>query len=298
MSVSSAGLAAGTYTGTVQVASAGATGSPKSIPVTLNLSQPPPPTGGLVGSWSFDEASGDTVQDASGRGNPGTISGAARVAGRFGGGLSFDGVNDWVTVADSASLHLTTAMTIEAWVRPTALSTMWRTVAIKERLPGELAYALYANTDTTRPSGHVSTSQEYGLRGPAALTIGSWAHLATTWDGTTLRLFVNGTQVANALVTGTALSSTNPLRFGGNSIWSEWFAGVIDEVRLYNRALSATEIQSDSTTPITAGATVARRASAATSHHRKATRRKASARCASWPVGGRCRHLPGTSRAG
>ena len=137
--------------------------------MTLNLSQPPPPTGGLVGSWSFDEASGATVQDASGRGNPGTISGPARVAGRFGGGLSFDGVNDWVTVADSASLHLTTAMTIEAWVRPTALSTMWRTVAIKERLPGELAYALYANTDTTRPSGHVSTSQEYGLRGPAAL---------------------------------------------------------------------------------------------------------------------------------
>ena len=70
-------------------------------------------------------------------------------------------------------------MTIEAWVRPTALSTMWRTVAIKERLPGELAYALYANTDTTRPSGHVSTSQEFGLRGPAALPIGSWTHLAT-----------------------------------------------------------------------------------------------------------------------
>ncbi len=278
VSVSSAGLAAGTYTGTVQVASAGATGSPKSIPVTLNLSQPPPPAGGLVGSWSFDEASGYTVQDASGRGNPGTISGPARVAGRFGGGLSFDGQNDWVTVADSASLHLTTAMTIEAWVRPTALSTMWRTVAVKERLPGQLSYALYANTDTTRPSGHVSTSQEYGLRGPAALTIGSWAHLATTWDGTTLRLFVNGTQVANALVTGTALSSTNPLRFGGNSIWSEWFAGVIDEVRLYTRALSTAEIQSDSTTPITAGATVARRASAAASHRRTAKRRKAAAR--------------------
>ena len=289
VSVSSAGLAAGTYTGTVVVTASGATGSPKSIPVTLNLSQPPPPTGGLVGSWSFDEASGATVQDSSGRGNPGTISGSARVAGRFGGGLSFDGINDWVTVADSASLDLTAAMTLEAWVRPTALATIWRTVAIKERLPGELAYALYANTDTTRPSGHVSTSQEFGLRGPAALPIGSWSHLATTWDGTTLRLFVNGTQVANALVTGTALVSSNPLRFGGNAVWSEWFAGLIDEVRLYSRALSAAEIQSDSTTPITPGATVARRAAATASA--SASRRKAAARRKAFGAGAPAGHV-------
>src|SRR5690242_17396442 len=75
---------------------------------------------GLVGAWGFDEAGGAVVADASGTGNAGTIAGATRTAaGRFGGALAFDGVNDLVTVADASSLDLTTAMTLEAWVYPT-----------------------------------------------------------------------------------------------------------------------------------------------------------------------------------
>ena len=59
-----------------------------------------------------------------------------------------------MTINDSASLDLTKGMTLEAWVNPAALGTTWRTVAIKEA-SGAMSYALYANTDTTRPSGHV-----------------------------------------------------------------------------------------------------------------------------------------------
>jgi hypothetical protein len=70
-------------------------------------------------------------------------------------------------------------------------------------------------------------------------------------DGANLRLYVNGTQVASRALTGAMRTSTGVLRIGGNSIWSEWFAGLIDEVRVYNRALSATEIQADMTTPVT-----------------------------------------------
>ena len=70
---------------------------------------------GLVAAYAFDESSGSTVADASGNGNNGTISGATRVAGgRHGGALSFDGVDDMVTVADAASLDLTSGMTLEA----------------------------------------------------------------------------------------------------------------------------------------------------------------------------------------
>ena len=76
-----------------------------------------------------------------GRGHAGAISGATwSAAGQNGGALSFDGVNDWVTVADTAALDLTTAMTLEAWVRPTSTNG-WRTVALKER-SGSLVYAL------------------------------------------------------------------------------------------------------------------------------------------------------------
>ena len=66
-----------------------------------------------------------------------------------------------------------------------------------------------------------------------------------TWDGTTVRLYVNGTQVSTAALTGTALASSSPLRIGGNGVWPEWFSGLIDDVRVYNRALSAAEVVAD-----------------------------------------------------
>ncbi|MGH9875222.1 MAG: PKD domain-containing protein, partial [Pyrinomonadaceae bacterium] len=100
---------------------------------------------GLMGAYNFEEASGTTVADASGQSNKGTISGATRVTtGRFGNALYFDGVNDWVTVNDAASLDLTTGMTLEAWVYPTVDMTQWATVILKEQ-PGGGLYDLYAN---------------------------------------------------------------------------------------------------------------------------------------------------------
>jgi glucose/arabinose dehydrogenase len=245
VSVNNAGLTRGTYTGNVVVTASGAGGSPKTIPVTLTVA---PPATGLVGAWSFDEASGTTATDASGSGNNGAISGPARTAGKFGNALSFDGVNDWVTVNDANSLDLTNRMTLEAWVRPTGLGD-WRTVLLKER-PGHLAYALYGSTDNGRPAGHVFTNADIALRGPSALVANTWSHLAFTYDGATTRLYVNGTQVATAALTGNALTSSSPLRIGGNSVWGEWFSGAIDEVRIYNRALTATEIATDRDTAI------------------------------------------------
>jgi hypothetical protein len=207
------------------------------------------PTGGLVGAWSFDEASGSSAGDASGQGNAGTVSGAQRVAGRYGGALAFDGIDDLVTVADSASLDLRTAMTVEAWVKPTTLGSSWRAIAIKEQ-PSQLAYALYAGNDAARPSGHIYTNGDWSLAGPSSLPVGSWTHVATTWDGQTARLYVGGNQVASTALAGTAATSGSPFRIGGTQIWSEWFAGAIDEVRVYDRARTATQILQDRDTPI------------------------------------------------
>jgi hypothetical protein len=245
------GLAAGTYTTTVRIDAGGAEGSPRDVPVTLTVN-PARSANGLVGAWAFDEASGDSVLDASGRRNTGTIMGATRTEGQYGRGLEFDGEDDWVTVADSSSLDLTTGMTLSAWVKPAALGANWRTVVIKER-SDQLAYALYANTDAGKPSGHVFTDRDNGLAGPTSLAEGEWSHVATTWDGETLRLFVNGAEVANMPLSGPAITSTGALRIGGNAVWGEWFEGRIDEVRVYNRALSAEELLADRDTPISAG---------------------------------------------
>ncbi|MGH8488503.1 MAG: LamG-like jellyroll fold domain-containing protein [Gammaproteobacteria bacterium] len=206
---------------------------------------------GLVGAYNFEEASGTTVDDGSGKGNTGTISGATRTTqGRFGNALSFDGVDDWVTINDGASLDLTTDMTLEAWVYPTVNMSQWATVILKEQ-PGGGLYELYANGDQSQPLTSVTVGGQYQvLSGGPWLLANHWTHLAATYDGTTQRLYVNGTQVAQRPQTGPIQVSNRPLRLGGNSVWGEYFQGRIDEVRIYNGALNAAEIRTDMNTPI------------------------------------------------
>ena len=209
----------------------------------------------LVGAYNFEEASGSTVVDASGKGNTGAISGATRITqGRFGKALSFDGVNDWVTINDTASLDLTTRMTLEAWVYPTVDMSQWATVVFKEQ-PGGGLYELYANGDQSQPLTSVTVGGQYRVlsAGPWLLA-NQWTHLAATYDGTTQRLYVNGTQVAQRPQTGPIGVSNSPLRLGGNSVWGEYFKGRLDEVRVYNRALSATQVNTDMDSPIASGA--------------------------------------------
>ena len=86
--------------------------------------------------------------------------------------------------------------------------------------------------------------------GTAVLPVNAWTHLAATYDGTTMRLYVNGVQVASRPQTGNIATSTNPLQIGGDSIYGQYWSGRIDEVRVYNRALSAAEIQTDMNVPI------------------------------------------------
>ncbi len=211
--------------------------------------QPPPPATGLVAAYGFNAGSGSTVADGSGRGNRGSVSGAAwSSGGRFGSALSFDGVNDWVTVADAGSLDLTSGMTLEAWVRPSRLGN-WRTVVFKER-PGGVVYGLYGDQAGGRPLGQVFIGGERNAVGSSSLPLNAWSHLATTYNGSRVRLYVNGVLVSSTAVTGAMTPSSGPLRIGGNSVWSEWFAGLIDEVRVYDRPLGAGEIQQDMQTPV------------------------------------------------
>jgi hypothetical protein len=207
---------------------------------------------GLVSAYSFDENGGSMAGDASGQGHPGTIAGATwNAAGRFGSALSFNGTNSWVTVADAASLDLTTGMTLEAWVKPTALSS-WRTVVMKETA-GDLAYVLYAYDNAPRPAVYINVSGQVSTSGGTAPALNAWTHLAATYDGASLRLFTNGVLVSNTAKTGAMATSANPLRIGGNGVWGEYYSGLIDEVRVYNRALSQAEIQTDMATPIGSG---------------------------------------------
>lgn len=217
-----------------------------SVAVTVsNTVTPPPPVTGLVAAYGFEEASGTAVTDSSTAGNPGAIGGGAvrSASGKFGRAIDFDGVNDIVSVPDSNSLDLTTGMTLEAWVNPDTVSS-WRTAILKER-PGEISYSLYANTSSARVQAEILTGADISTNAAPQLQTGVWTHIAATYDGTALRLFRNGVQVASTATSGSMQTSALPLRIGGNQIWGEYFDGRIDEVRVYNRALTAAQIQSD-----------------------------------------------------
>src|SRR4051794_23928958 len=220
---------------------AGNTVTSSAVQVTVSNGSTPPPSG-LVGAWSFDEGTGTTVADKSGKGNTGTVSGAAwTTTGRFGGALNFDGVNDWVTVPDANSLDMTGPLTLEAWVKPDVLGN-WDTVMMKEA-SGYLDYAIYATGDWQVPSGW---ARDANAQGTQLLSTTAWSHLAYTFDGNVSKLYVNGVLVSSATMPFTLPNTTQPLRIGGNGIWSsEFFDGLIDEVRVYNRSLSAAEVTAD-----------------------------------------------------
>jgi hypothetical protein len=222
--------------------------------VNVTVSGPAPPVeDGLVLAFGFNESAGTTATDTSGNGHVGAVREAQFVPGRFGNALSFDGVNDWVTVADANSLDLSAGMTLEAWVRPT-VNSGWHTIMLKEA-GSNMSYEMYSNNpDVTRPAAFF-TAAGGGLRnlnGAAPVAVNAWTHLAFTYDGTTMRLYVNGVLARSALRAGPIRTSTGVLHIGGNQVWGgEFFNGLIDEVRIYNRALSPAEIEADMLTPIT-----------------------------------------------
>jgi hypothetical protein len=220
-------------------------------------------TANLVAAYNFDEGSGTVLHDISGNGNNGTITNATwSTAGKYSGALKFTGAsNSYVTVNDASSLHLSTGMTLEAWVDPSTLNSQaqgWVAAISKEHrasTSNDVSYALYAAGGIgTPPTAQLLLGNtDQGPQGTSALQLNNWSFLAATYDGAALRLYVNGTQVASQSLSGSIVNTTDPLRIGGD--WSsEMFTGLIDNVRIYNGALTQTQITSDMNTAVSAPA--------------------------------------------
>ncbi|MHC4629202.1 MAG: LamG domain-containing protein [Planctomycetota bacterium] len=209
-------------------------------------------TTGLVGYWNFDEGSGATANDLSGNNNDGTITGATWTSsGMYGGALNFDGTNDYVMVPDDDSLDLSGGMTIAAWINSGSTSGP-RVIAAKwDDNIGQHSY-IFKDHD----SGSNLRIELWGLAdiaGTAGIVTGSWIHVAATFDSSTVKLYYNGVEDASAVRVGSIPASTSALRIGavatGGTV-TQNFMGLMDEVYIYDRALSVDEINTLKSAPV------------------------------------------------
>jgi chitodextrinase len=210
------------------------------VQVTVNNTVTGPPSGGLIGYWNFDEGSGSVAHDTSGGGHDGAVNGAAWTTGKINTGLRFTGTSSAITPA----FALGAPFSISAWVNPSVIPQVGY-VRIAET---HYATGFYLGTDTTGTKYKLIVNGGSGITGSCSYgcaeggTISSGWHLVTaTFDGATARLYVDNAVVGSD--TFTPSTASLPFNIGVAYTGSGYgWNGTIDEVRLYNRALTAAEV--------------------------------------------------------
>lgn len=204
----------------------------------------------LVAGWAFDEGTGTTTADASGHGHTGTLvsSPAWTTTGcKYGNCLSFTSTGKRVTVPDANDLDLGTTWTLMAWIKPSTTSG-WRPVMLKEgnsaNLESYLFYAIPGNTGGGYTTDANNT--EFFIQPSATISTSVWSHIAFMRNTNILSYWVNGSQIGSTTISSvTTKASTGQLDIGGHPFWNgEWYAGLLDDVRIYSAALSSSEISS------------------------------------------------------
>ncbi|MBU4122855.1 hypothetical protein KJ959_04155 [bacterium] len=197
---------------------------------------------GLVARWNFDEGSGNILNDKSGKGNDGTIYGASWDEGKYGQALNFDGSNDYVDCGSEPDLLPTNSVTYSLWVNPAVMDVNRGIVVSDTKYNGGFNLFTIWNTHTYRIYANINGVLK--LYGGPPVNVGQWTYLVATYDGSTIRLYVNGIEYGSGLsAPGTIIGSTK-IRIAGTTTGtvSNW-KGLIDETVIYNRALTATEIR-------------------------------------------------------
>ncbi len=207
------------------------------------------PTVGLVGYWPFD----GSYDDASGAGNHGQNKGASLTADRFGRpNRALDTTAGWVSIPDDPTLAFDSGFTFAAWIRQDAIGYAFNCLAGKNYTSafaigiGSGGNGICPDPSRTRSMLlYVGDQPKYFSGGPSFdCGTGQWWHVAVSYDAATheARLYVDGVLAESFTHTGTLGSSTSALGIGRDGHWNARFTGRMDEVRLYNRALSANEV--------------------------------------------------------
>jgi len=202
-------------------------------------------TGALLGWWRLDESSGDTVADASGNGNSGTVTGTAQwqpAGGRIGGALHLN--DGFVQIVEEAPFDIAEEITVSTWTRIDAFDRWWQALVTK----GDTSWRLHRSGDAhslefacsglQSPQGTSASAQ-----GSRVIDDGRWHHVVATYDGRQIALYVDGDLDASCPAWGKIRTNGQPVVIGDNAEqsgrhWNGW----IDDVRVYSCALSAPEV--------------------------------------------------------
>jgi hypothetical protein len=196
---------------------------------------------GLAGHWTMNDGTGNMASDSSGFARHGTlIAGPVWVSQKFNGGLRFDGVDDYVDVPDAPQLNPTSALTMATWFNSADISAGG--ILISKGTSGDQFHLrIFAGSVRVR----LTTGGNMFSYEPAySFTSGAWYHLAAVYDGTNLVIYVNGSPIGKPYPASGSLYVTSVnLNLGKRSgAFNNYFNGVLDDVRIYSRALSAREI--------------------------------------------------------
>ena len=200
-------------------------------------------TRGLVGYWSFDEGSGSAAYDASGNGNDGTLIHDPKwTQGKSGSALQFDGVDDYVDCGNNESLNITDAITIEAWVKITSFDEIDAIVYKQSSSDTKDGYNLDIRSANLVYFDVPDGTNWRGIT--ASITSGLWHYIAATYNKVNSKIYIDGVERASEYYTHDLIGNSQHLQIGGRGIEGfRFFNGLIDEVRIYNRALSAEEVR-------------------------------------------------------
>ena len=225
-----------------------------------------PGTADLIAYWRFDEASGTTAIDSSGNSNTGTlVSGGTWTTGKVRNGLRFDGTNDHVVVNNSASINsITNRITIAFWANAADLSNDWVTALQRRNAADWFDWQIYLRASDAPTANHPVFRVDWNSSGTidtgeqvecsAILATGQWYFVAVTYDGSQMQFYLDGTSCGMTTRSGGVIpNSARQIWLGGNEPWGEYLNGMLDEVRIYRRALSQSEIQALMTPTLNVG---------------------------------------------
>lgn len=204
------------------------------------------PDNSLVLHFTFDEGAGDQLIDDSIYKNDGEVKGNPKwVDGKSGKALEFDGVGDSVLVENSDSLSMKKALTMAMWVKAGASAEIKHAGIEKGGWEvGEYSlYPVYENGTVIQFFDLPAACGDAVIKGPSIA--GDWHYLVGTWDGKNISLYIDGEVVKSGACEGELKAGAQPLHIGSRLGGERFLTGIVDEVRIYNRALTKDEVKKD-----------------------------------------------------